>query len=72
MRTAGMTGTRRIAPQAQPSSGWGHWLGRPQARQRIVTHESAQVWSVMTDAVVPRAIGGTTRVPHAQGNAGGA
>ncbi|WP_157877664.1 hypothetical protein [Streptomyces kanamyceticus] len=56
----------------QPSSGWGHWVGRPQARQRTVTQESAHVWSVMTAAVAPRAIGGTTGAPHVQGNTGGA
>ncbi|QEU90909.1 hypothetical protein CP970_08425 [Streptomyces kanamyceticus] len=67
-----MTGTRRTAPHVQPSSGWGHWVGRPQARQRTVTQESAHVWSVMTAAVAPRAIGGTTGAPHVQGNTGGA
>ncbi|MGW7269830.1 hypothetical protein ACWGH5_04890 [Streptomyces sp. NPDC054864] len=61
------TGMRSTAPHAQPSSGCGHWSLRPHILHRTVTHSSAHVRSVTGVTVAPRATGGTTEAPHAQG-----
>lgn len=61
------TGIRSTAPHAHPSSGCGHWPRRPHIRHRTVTHSSAHVRSVTGRTVAPRATGGTTGAPHAQG-----
>ncbi|GAA4108020.1 hypothetical protein GCM10022284_56850 [Streptomyces hundungensis] len=63
----GRTGTLRTVPQEQPSSGCGHWLWRPHARQRTVTQVSVQVRWVIGKGAAPRWIGGASGAPQAQG-----
>ncbi len=61
------TGTRRTVPHPQPSSGYGHWLSRPQSAHRTVTHSSSQARWATAVAVPCPSSAGATGAPHTHG-----
>ncbi|MFD8392573.1 hypothetical protein ACFV2N_26095 [Streptomyces sp. NPDC059680] len=61
------TGMRRIVPQGQPSSGWGHWLRRPQAVHGTQIHSSSQARWAATAGSAAGSSRGAIGAPHAHG-----
>ncbi|WP_372477855.1 hypothetical protein [Streptomyces barringtoniae] len=54
-------------PQGQPSSGWGHWLRRPQAVHGTQIHSSSQARWAATAGSAAGSSRGAIGAPHAHG-----